>query len=122
MKLLLDHGLPRSTVKPFVIAGIAAEHVGDLGMVGDSDAAILGFARRELAVVVTFDADFRQLLAVSGASSPSVLQIRIEGLKGDELATVLIQAIAVAGAELAAGALVTVTRQQIHVRSLPIGG
>jgi predicted nuclease of predicted toxin-antitoxin system len=121
MKLLLDQGLPRSTVKHLIVAGIAAEHVGDLGMGAATDAGILSFAKRQQSIVVTLDADFHQLLAASRATSPSVVRIRIEGLKGDQLAAVLVQVMAAAGAELAAGAVVSVTSRRIRVRSLPIG-
>jgi predicted nuclease of predicted toxin-antitoxin system len=121
MKLLLDQGLPRSTVKHLVVAGIAAEHVGDLGMAAATDAVILSVASRQQSVVVTLDADFHHLLAASRATSPSVVRIRTEGLKGDQLAAILVQVLAVAGAELASGAVASVTRQRIRVRSLPIG-
>jgi hypothetical protein len=49
------------------------------------------------------------------------VRIRTEGLKGDQLAAILVQVLAVAGAELASGAVASVTRQRIRVRSLPIG-
>ncbi len=55
MKLLLDQGLPRSTVKHLVALGIVAEHVGDLGMASASDNTILDAARHRQAVVVTLD-------------------------------------------------------------------
>jgi predicted nuclease of predicted toxin-antitoxin system len=121
MKLLLDQGLPRTTVKHLANAGIAAEHVGDLGMARDTDDAILEAARQRNAAVVTFDADFHQILATSSATSPSVVRVRIEGLKGDQLAAILTQVIATASIELAAGALVSVTPSRIRVRKLPIG-
>jgi predicted nuclease of predicted toxin-antitoxin system len=122
MKLLLDQGLPRSTVKHLAAVGILAEHVGDLGMASTTDDAILDTARRQQSIVVTLDADFHQLLATSRAIAPSVVRIRIEGLKGDRLAAILAQVIAVAAAELAAGAAVSVMERRIRVRSLPIGG
>ena len=121
MKLLLDQGLPRTTVKHLANAGIVAEHVGDLGMARVADDVILGAARQRGAVVVTLDADFHQTLATSRATSPSVVRIRIEGLKGDQLAAILTQVIATASAELAAGAVVSVTPGRIRVRALPIG-
>jgi hypothetical protein len=50
-----------------------------------------------------------------------VIRIRIEGLKGDELALILNQVIQAASAELVADALVSVTPPNlIRVRLLPI--
>ena len=53
MKLLLDQCLPRSTVRHLTEMGIAAEHVGDLGMATASDVQILKIARQRQATVVT---------------------------------------------------------------------
>lgn len=121
MKLLLDQGLPRSTVTHLAANGIAAIHVGDLGMAAATDIAILETARQQQDVVVTLDAEFHQLLAVSRAKSPSVIRIRIEGLKGVALAAVLNQVLSTAAAELEVGAVVSVTTSKIRVRLLPIG-
>jgi predicted nuclease of predicted toxin-antitoxin system len=121
MKLLLDQGLPRSTVAYLAAAGVVAEHVGDLGMASASDQEILDVGAQQRSVVVTLDADFHQLLAVSRATSPSVIRIRIEGLKGNQLATILAQVIATIGSELTAGAAVSVTEMHVRIRSLPIG-
>ena len=121
MKLLLDQGLPRSTVKHLAVAGIVAEHVGDLGMARVADDVILDAAHERDAVVVTLDADFHQTLVATQATSPSVVRIRIEGLKGDQLAAILIQVVSIASDELTAGAVVSVTPGRMRVRSLPIG-
>lgn len=121
MRLLLDQGLPRSTVRHLADMGIAAEHVGDLGMARAADSQILDVASERQAVVVTLDADFHALLATSHATSPSVVRIRIEGLKGGGLASLLGQVLAAAGAEIEAGAVVSVTSRRIRVRLLPIG-
>lgn len=121
MNLLLDQGVPRSTVKRLASGGIVAQHVGDLGMSTAADAAILELAHRLQSVVVTLDADFHRLLAASRATAPSVIRIRIEGLNGDALASILAQVLIKAEPELAAGAVVSVTPNRIRVRSLPIG-
>jgi predicted nuclease of predicted toxin-antitoxin system len=121
MKLLLDQGLPRSTVIHLAANGIAAVHVSELGMAAAADTAILEAARLRQEIVVTLDAEFHQLLAVSQAKAPSVIRIRIEGLKGVALASVLNQVRAAASAELSTGAVVSVTNSKIRVRLLPIG-
>jgi predicted nuclease of predicted toxin-antitoxin system len=120
MKLLLDQGLPRSTVQHLARMGIAAEHVGDLGMARAPDVDILDVARQCHAVVVTLDADFHALLATSHATGPSVVRVRREGLKGEQLAAILVQVLAAASTELDAGAVVSVTARRIRLRLLPI--
>jgi predicted nuclease of predicted toxin-antitoxin system len=70
MKLLLDQGLPRSTVRHLAGMGIVAEHVGDLGMARAADAHILDAARARQAVVVTLDADFHAPLANIARDQP----------------------------------------------------
>ncbi|MCA9130862.1 MAG: DUF5615 family PIN-like protein [Planctomycetales bacterium] len=120
MKFLLDQGLPRSTVQLLSAAGVASEHVGDLGMSTATDEAILAEARTRDAVVVTLDTDFHALLALSGATTPSVIRIRLQGLRGDGVANILVQVIAAAQSELKAGSAVTVTNRRIALRKLPL--
>jgi len=74
----------------------------------------------EQRVVVTLDADFHALLAVSGANGPSVVRIRSEGLKAAQIATLLQRIFAVAGKEMAKGAMVTVLDGKIRIKHLPI--
>jgi predicted nuclease of predicted toxin-antitoxin system len=121
MRLLLDQGLPRSTVQHLAAAGVSAEHVGDIGMAAAADDAILEVARQRRAIIVTLDADFHQMLATTQATTPSVIRIRIEGLKGDRLAAIIGQVVAVAGPELLSGAVASVTATRVRVRALPVG-
>jgi predicted nuclease of predicted toxin-antitoxin system len=53
MRLLLDQGLPRSTVLHLHTAGIEATHVGDRGLATATDSRILDVGREEARVVVT---------------------------------------------------------------------
>jgi predicted nuclease of predicted toxin-antitoxin system len=68
IRLLLDQGLPRSTVRVLADAGWDVLHVGDIGMARSSDSEILNHARHEQRVCVTLDADFHSQLAVSAAA------------------------------------------------------
>jgi predicted nuclease of predicted toxin-antitoxin system len=64
MRLLLDQGLPRSTVHHLDAAGVESAHVGEKGLATASDAKIIDFARQGGWIVVTLDADFHTLLAL----------------------------------------------------------
>jgi predicted nuclease of predicted toxin-antitoxin system len=70
--------------------------------------------------VVTLDSDFHALLARSNASSPSVIRIRIQGLKGDGVARVIQQVVQAVKSDLLAGAAVTVTERRLAIRRLAL--
>ncbi len=120
MKYLLDQGLPRSTLQHLREMGIDSEHVGNLGMAAASDEEILDEARKRGAVVVTLDSDFHTLLAFTYALLPSVIRIRIEGMKGEQVASVIQRVESIAKADLDDGAAVTVTARRIALRRLPL--
>jgi predicted nuclease of predicted toxin-antitoxin system len=120
MRLLLDQGLPRSTVLHLHDLGIEAIHVGDKGLATATDSKILDFGRQEGMVVVTLDADFHALLALSGVSEPSVIRIRMEGLRAEGLARLLASVLQVSGDDLLRGAMVSVTENGVRIRKLPV--
>jgi len=120
MKLLLDQGLPRSTASILSKQGIDTIHTGDIGYATAEDGDIIEYARVEDRVIVTLDSDFHAILALSHASSPSVIRIRIERLKGDALAELLTQVIENWEEQLLAGVMLTVNSKQIRARKLPI--
>lgn len=122
MKLLLDQGLPRSAAALLRRQGIDAIHVGEIDMATATDAEILARGRQEQRVVVTLDADFHALLALSAAFSPSVIRIRIEGLRGEGLATLLQKVLEEFSEELELGAVVTAQETRMRVRRLPLSG
>lgn len=72
-------------------------------------------------LLCTLDADFHALLAVSGASAPSVIRIRCQGLRGAGLASLLEKVWTEAAKYIERGAVVSVTERAIRLRGLPIG-
>ncbi len=120
MRLLLDQGLPRSAVLHLHNAGIEADHVGDRGLATASDSRILDLSRQEGRVVVTLDADFHSLLALSGVAEPSVIRIRIEGLRAEGLSRLLVDVLDVCRDDLIKGAMVSVTETGVRIRHLPV--
>jgi predicted nuclease of predicted toxin-antitoxin system len=120
MRLLLEQGLPRSTVRHLDARGIDAVPAADLGLATAADSRILERARADHRVLVTLDGDFHALLALSGASGPSVVRIRREGLRGDALAELLSRVVSLVGDQLQAGAMVTVTERGVRIHRLPV--
>ena len=120
MKFLLDQGLPRSTVGHLQAMGLEAEHVGILGLATATDETILTEGRNRDAIVVTLDSDFHALLAFSNASSPSVIRIRVQGLKGEDVARIIQQVVEATEHDLTASTAVTVTDRRLALRRLPL--
>ena len=90
------------------------------GVLAATDETILAVGRDRGAIVVTLDSDFHALLARCNASSPSVIRIRIQGLKGDDVARVIQQVVQAVESDLLAGAAVTVTDRRLALRRLPL--
>jgi predicted nuclease of predicted toxin-antitoxin system len=118
--LLLDQGLPRSTTLRLRDADLQAEHVGDIGLADAADSVILARAREHSQIVVTLDADFHAQLALSGAAGPSVIRLRIEGLKAPQLADLLVRVLEQCADDLKSGAMVTVSESSVRIRHLPL--
>lgn len=93
MKLLLDQGLPRSTAALLSQVDIDTIHVAQVGLSAVEDTEILLYAQDDKRVVVTLDADFHALLALTEATSPSVIRIRIQSLRAQALTELLVTVI-----------------------------
>ena len=120
-RLLLDQGVPRGTASLLRKFGWDAVHVGELGLARADDEEILDRARRQHRICVTLDADFHVLLAATGQNQPSVVRIRIEGLRAEEVARLIRNVYRQVGTDLETGAVASVTEKSIRVRRLPIG-
>ncbi len=84
------------------------------------DTDILQRARDDERVVVTLDADFHTLLALSAATSPSVIRIRIERLRAQALTNLLLTVIGEVAEDLEQGVVVTVEPSRVRLRRLPL--
>jgi len=121
-RLLLDQGLPRSTVELLKADGWDVVHAYDCGLSTARDPEILEYARSNNRAICTLDADYHALLAVSGAAAPSVIRLRRQGLRGPDVATLLRRVWNELKELIDNGAAVTVTERAIRVRRLPIAG
>jgi predicted nuclease of predicted toxin-antitoxin system len=122
MRLLLDQGVPRDAASRLRESGYECTHVGEIGMSEAADHEILAWEVRQHATVVTLDADFHAILAVSTASAPSVIRMRMQGLDANAVVEITRTVLAAFQADLARGSLVTVKAHKITCHKLPIGG
>lgn len=120
MKLLLDQGLPRSAASILRTADIDAIHTGEIGYATAEDSEIIDYAIEHERVIVTLDADFHRILALSGLSLPSVIRIRLQGLRGEATAKLIQRIIADWQAELEQGVMLAVESERVRFRYLPI--
>ena len=119
-RLLLDQGLPHSTLRHLDIPSWNVQHVSDIGLSRAPDRDILNAARNDSRTLVTLDADFHTMLALDGTASPSVIGVRREGLKGRELAELLFAVWPKIEKDIVRGAMITVTENSVRIHELPI--
>ena len=120
IRVLLDQGLPVSAATLLRQEGWDAVHVSELGMARAEDSEILEKARLESHTCVTLDADFHALICASKAAQPSVIRLRIQGLRGPETAELIRKVVGRTANDLERGAIVSVTRSSLRVRHIPI--
>ena len=120
MRVLLDQGLPRSAAKLLRDVGIDAIHTGECSLAAAADHEILEYARRKERVIVTLDADFHTMMVLGCATAPSVIRIRIEGLRAEAIVDLVQAVFRDCGGELTRGALISVTEDRIRIRCLPV--
>ena len=120
MKFLLDQGVPRSAVEELAKFGHETIHVSQIGMSRSSDRQILEYALTQRAAVITCDSDFHTILALMALKGISVIRIRIEGLKGPQVARIAQQVVSTCKEDLFFGSAITVTKNKIRVRRLPL--
>jgi len=120
MRLLLDMNLSPAWVEVLARRGHECHHWSQIGQADAPDQALLQWARSHDAVLVTADLDFGLLLARSGSSKPSLVQIRGKGTLPEDIADSLAEALDACAPYLISGALVTVEPERRRVRVLPI--
>ncbi len=121
VRLVLDQGVPRDAANRLRELGHECLHVGEIGMSKSADDEILMWSLGKNAIVVTLDADFHTILAVSGASGPSVIRLRLQGLGARQVVQLVQNVLAGFGDDLARGSLVTVKAHKTTCHHLPIG-
>ncbi len=121
MRFLIDASLSPTVARLLHLAGHDAVHLMDYGALSDSDPAVLLRAKQENRVLVSADTDFGTLLALSEATSPSVILFRggLEHLPALQIEQLLVSLVSLQ-MDLEQGSIVIIELGQIRVRPLPI--
>ncbi len=121
MRFLVDESLSASVAALLADAGHDAIHVGDLQLLGATDAQVLGAAAQRERVLVSADTDFGELLALGRHPGPSVIIFRRAPHRPEQQCPLLLAYLPDVEDSLLAGAVVIVTRERVRIRQLPIG-
>jgi predicted nuclease of predicted toxin-antitoxin system len=120
MKFVADAGISPRSVKFLRDRGHNVVHVREIGMQRAKDAEILELARIQDRVVLTFDLDFGDLLALGLRDRPSTIIFRLNDETADSVNTNLLTVLAQTEDDLRDGALILVQDFRYRIRRLPI--
>ena len=121
MRFLADAGISPRTVEFLTQLGHEAIHVRTLGLQRAPDVVLVDRARADGSVVVTFDLDFGDILALGVLDKPSVIIFRLSDQRADSVNQCLSVVLAERLPDLQSGALILVEDTRYRVRKLPIG-
>ncbi|MGZ8245257.1 DUF5615 family PIN-like protein [Methylomagnum sp.] len=120
MKILLDMNLSPLWVPFLQAAGYTVKHWSEIGDITAPDTEIMEWARLNGYIVFTHDLDFGALLFATGATAPSVIQIRTEDIRPKSVGNMVLLALQKAENEIRQGALVSIDPKKNRIRLLPL--
>lgn len=120
LKVVIDMNLSPEWVRTFLGDGWQACHWSQIGDPQATDKEIMDWARPNEPVVFTNDLDFGTVLAVTGATGPSVLQVRTRKVLPELIGAMVLAVVRKYENDLLSGALVVVEDVRSRVRVLPL--
>ena len=120
MRFLADAGISPRTVDFLRRNGHEAVHVRELGIQRAPDRALVEKALEEDRVLLTFDLDFGEILALGVIARPSVVIFRLSDERADSVNRRLEAVLSEQAEALVSGVLILVEDARYRVRKLPI--
>jgi predicted nuclease of predicted toxin-antitoxin system len=102
--------------------GHESVHLGEVGLARLPNGEIFGKAIAESRIVLTFDLDFGEIVALSSGHAASVVVFRLRNTRAAHVIERLSATLEAAGDALARGAIVVVEESRSRIRDLPIKG
>jgi predicted nuclease of predicted toxin-antitoxin system len=121
MRFLGDMGVAQGVMAWLRQGGHDAVHLRDEGLQRLPNGQIFQKASSEQRIVLRFDLDFGEILAVSGGQIVSVILFRLHDTRTEHVIARLQTVLEQSSGELLAGAIVVVEDSRHRVRRLPIG-
>ena len=119
-RLLVDMNLSVEWIPLLTAAGHEAVHWSEVGDPRAPDTALMQWASDNAYAVFTHDLDFGTMLALSGASGPSVLQVRCLNVLPEAIGPLVQALLRTYANEIEQGALVVADERRERVRILPL--
>ena len=118
MKLLLDQNVPKQlcTFLRRLKPGWETVHVGEVGLWGASDSAILAWAQPDRWIVITFDEDFADARMFPVGSHAGVIRLRVWPTTIEKAESALGRLFREVAENEIAGSLIIIDEQRIRVR------
>lgn len=120
MKFLADMGVSRRVVEWLQNNGFDAVHLRELKLQRLADEQVFQRAANEGRIILTFDLDFGEILALSDGRVVSVILFRLKNTTTPFVIQRLEVVLQHAGQALMAGAIVVVEDARYRIRRLPI--
>ncbi|MBN1900166.1 DUF5615 family PIN-like protein [Candidatus Sumerlaeota bacterium] len=120
MKLLIDMNLSPLLAEILNQAGHETIHWFSIGNPGADDLEIINYAHENGFVIITHDLDFGDILAVTHAKFPSILQIRTQNVSPDHISNILLKTLQRFKSQLEQGALISIDEARSRARILPV--
>jgi len=119
-RILVDMNLSSEWIPLLVAAGHEAFDWSEVGDPRAPDTALMQWALDNAYAVFTHDLDFGTMLALSGASGPSVLQVRCLNVLPEAIGPLVLALLRTYANEIEQGALVVADERRERVRILPL--
>lgn len=120
MRILIDMNLSPEWGLALARSGWETIHWMNIGDLAAPDSEIMRWARVSGYVVFTHDLDFGALLAATGATGPSVVQMRCEDTRPATMGNAVVNALSAHEHALGSGALITIDPRRMRVTLLPL--
>ena len=121
MRFLADMGISQEVVTWLREQGHEATHLRDEGLQRLENGAIFIKAIRETRIILTWDLDFTEIVALSGRTQVSAVVFRLINTRSVHVIERLKRVLLESAQDLEEGAIISVEEGRHRVRLLPLG-